>query len=274
MSQLKLYYLIIVFPVIVFGCKEKYDYEYYENGEIRMKCELKNERGYDKCEEYYRNGTLKAVGEWVNDTLNGEAKYYNSEGILETSMIWRMGKAHGKSVDYYSNGIVKNSGMFENNMKVGSFYFFDSLGRKTKWKDFVVINGEELLNQKICYDSLGEIITEQSDYLMCNLIKGKSVLTLKSKKHERISIVYNIYDNVDALQENSQFDTIHSGNLSVELKSNCNSGKLQVLAFRTIDGANYLWNLGIHDTANISIETRDALRKATTAYTTIYWSGY
>ena len=57
--------------------------EYYQDGAIRIKCEIKDGRRHGTYHEYYENGILKIRGKYAKGQSKGTWKYYTEEGKFD-----------------------------------------------------------------------------------------------------------------------------------------------------------------------------------------------
>jgi len=57
--------------------------EYYQDGAIKIKCEIRGGRRHGKFHEYYENGKLKIRGKYSKGQQKGTWKYYTEKGAFE-----------------------------------------------------------------------------------------------------------------------------------------------------------------------------------------------
>lgn len=150
----------LFFIIIVISCnKEKFYEEFYENGNIKMKIEInENKIKNGKFFEYYQDGKLKATGKYINDEVE------------DSTFI------------YYENGKLREKGLFRKGYKKGWFITYRENGQIMKKEEFIKTNDKYLKNQHIFYDQNNKIDYSKSSFFCLNIpdtIKiGKNKLTL------------------------------------------------------------------------------------------------
>ena len=65
--------------------------EYYENGQLKIKKEYKDEKLNGKYEEYYENGQLEIEKEYNQDKLDGVYRVYREDGSIRYEFIYANG---------------------------------------------------------------------------------------------------------------------------------------------------------------------------------------
>lgn len=65
--------------------------EYYENGQLKIKKEYKDEKLNGKYEEYYENGQLEIEKEYNQDKLDGVYRVYREDGSIRYEFIYENG---------------------------------------------------------------------------------------------------------------------------------------------------------------------------------------
>ena len=153
--------LIFIFSVISFISCEKVDHyeEFYDNGNIKLKIELDENRvRHGKFAEYYPDGNIKAIGKYIN------------------------GKVEDSTFLYYENGKLREKGFWQNGYRQGWFITYREDGRILKKEEFIKHEGQYLKNQHVVYDQHGKIEYSKSSFFILNipdtLKVGKNRLTL------------------------------------------------------------------------------------------------
>lgn len=153
--------LISLFLIITFISCDKGNYyeEFYENGNIKLKIEInENKIRNGKFFEYYQDGKIKASGKYIN-------------GEVEDSTFL-----------YYENGKLREKGFWQKGYKNGWFITYRENGRIMKKEEFIKHDDQYLKNQHIFYDQNGKIDYSKSSFFNLNIpdtIKiGKNKLTL------------------------------------------------------------------------------------------------
>lgn len=153
--------LIFLFLILTLvSCrKENYYKEFYENGNIKLKIEInENKIRSGKFFEYYEDGKIKATGKYIN-------------GEVEDSTFL-----------YYQNGKLLEKGFWQNGYKKGWFITYRENGQIMKKEEFLKHNNQNLKNQNIFYDENNQIDYSKSSFFTLNIpdtIKiGKNKFTL------------------------------------------------------------------------------------------------
>ena len=118
--------------------------------------------------QVFEDGTVYGVGFGVYKGSN-VAREQNGKGIkedffedgqLKSKAQLINGKKNGLATIYHPNGKVASTGRYEENLKKGTWKYFDDSGQlleKTKMK-----NGVAAINKKILQDYIGNYITERA----------------------------------------------------------------------------------------------------------------
>ena len=157
MVKNKLYQTAIsfLFLIIVQSCTSKNkEIIKDENGNIVLKCELKNCVRHGKCYQYYSNGHILAITNWLNGIQDGERVEYFENGEKKEKSMWKDGKLEGECMLYFENGGIRETIYYIENQR-RRHEFYDKESRLQKVYDFVTINNETLLNGHVVYDTDG-----------------------------------------------------------------------------------------------------------------------
>jgi hypothetical protein len=122
-----------------------------ENGNIVLKCELKNGIRHGKCYEYFPNSTIMGISSWVAGVQDGEAISYFENGSIKQTSMWKEGMANGECIDYFENGSIKIRGYIVNNQQM-EVEFYDEDSRLQKINYYIIVNRQSRLNGAVVYD--------------------------------------------------------------------------------------------------------------------------
>ena len=171
---------VFLFLILTHSCiSEKREIVRDKNGNIVLKCELKNGVRHGKCFEYYPCGTVIRVSSWVAGLMDGEMIEYFENGQKKTVSMWKNDKVNGENIEYFECGKIKETSMWENGklngehviyfenggIKVRSFYindnrtevqFYDDENRLLEVYYFMNVNHESILNAAVFYDNDNE----------------------------------------------------------------------------------------------------------------------
>jgi len=122
MRRLVFFFIVILF----FSCKEKsYRYEYYENGSLKLKIPLnENKRGEGIIRGYFESGELLCEIENVDGVQQGVTKLYYSNGELEAIYEYKFDKKDGSFRTYYNNGFIESEGFYTKGLIVGDYSLY------------------------------------------------------------------------------------------------------------------------------------------------------
>ena len=84
------------------GLSQSVDYEYYTNGNLRLKTPHKNDKVEGKGENYYLNGKLKAIRNYENNIIQSDIEYRENGTIIRSFKMTN--GLDGISTVYYENG--------------------------------------------------------------------------------------------------------------------------------------------------------------------------
>ena len=96
---------------------------------------------------YYPNGVKKLQGTLVDGDKEGTWSSYFENGYTQSTKAYIHNKLYGMSFVYHKNGQVFYKGKYKNDLQVGEWLFYDSLGNPVK---------------KVVYDELGNKTNEIS----------------------------------------------------------------------------------------------------------------
>jgi antitoxin component YwqK of YwqJK toxin-antitoxin module len=129
-------YILIIGSILLFSrCDKKKILSSYQDGSIKLECEMSGGLKNGLCIQYYANGEKHYESNYENDTLNG------------------------KSIFYHLNGKVNWEVDYVNGIKEGEIFYYDSLGNKFQKTTFKqsVAHGES-----IAFNISGDIVSKMN----------------------------------------------------------------------------------------------------------------
>lgn len=142
---------------------------YYRSGEIESTVEVINKDNF-KIIFFYENNQIKLEAQYKNDNLIGVVNSYYEDGQIQSIRNYEDGKLSGESIFYYETGNIKLKLEYNQNQLDGvvkTYYESGSINSKKKYSN-------NLLNGKmIIYYENGEIKYEV-DY------KDNDILQIRS----------------------------------------------------------------------------------------------
>lgn len=136
MIFMKNYYIIAVLFVSLIGCSndDKEKITYYENGRIKSKT-------------------------FLLDNKNVQHKYFNSERNNIEIVTTYENDTLSSSNFYYSNDNLRKKGVFYlDSLEIGNWNFYDIDGNITDVREFLIINKKSYLNQRWLFNTIGDTI--------------------------------------------------------------------------------------------------------------------
>jgi len=118
----------LICGLIVTSCGSKQEIIRDENGNIILKCELKNGVRHGKCYQFYPNGAIKEISSLV-------------AGIRE-----------GKSIEYFENGSKKVCSYYVNDFLMQK-EVYDECGRVQEECHYITVNNQSRLNGVVFFDT-------------------------------------------------------------------------------------------------------------------------
>ncbi len=86
--------------------------------------------------EYYQDGKVKMKGGLKNNKRHGKWEYYYPSGNMWSICYYNEGAKQGETVVYYENGIKRYEGEYANDTKSGTWRFFSERGELLKEEKF------------------------------------------------------------------------------------------------------------------------------------------
>ena len=91
---------------------------------------------------FYEDGKLTKHSLYKDGKLHGNSKKYSPESILIEDVNYVNGQLHGFAAFYEDNGNLKQKGMYEEDLKVGPWEFFED-GELSETKEIKVWKDKE-----------------------------------------------------------------------------------------------------------------------------------
>jgi len=156
---------IIMLLIITLSCvSENHEIIKDEDGNVRLKCELKNGIRHGKCYHYYPSGAVQVISNWVEGVKDGESIEYFENGKIKETAMWEDDKLHGELLRYSDNGYIHNIMGFVSGRPHGLWQQYSS-GHPRRATQYVLVKEDQsYANQWWTYDFFGDVKKEQSHY--------------------------------------------------------------------------------------------------------------
>jgi antitoxin component YwqK of YwqJK toxin-antitoxin module len=168
----------LILSLIITSCinsKKEFKIEYYKNGNVKLKCEIKNDEKHGDCFEYYEEGMLLKKSTWINNKLQENVIYYFKNGNVKSIYNYKNDTLYGGYIKFYKqNGLIKETGHYKNNIKIGYINEYYN-GKLVQSRQRILVDSQKFVNQHINYDNFGNIAKEISNYYSINLEPGDSI---------------------------------------------------------------------------------------------------
>lgn len=116
-------YTVIV--IITCSCQRTETIVTFDDGKVKLECEISKGMKNGKCKGYYSNGNLEFISYYKNDTLNGSSKFFHDNGQLHWEVEFLMGVKNGKIKYYDSLGrLYQQSSFKDNDLQGESFSYY------------------------------------------------------------------------------------------------------------------------------------------------------
>lgn len=109
------------------GYKEGAVTQYYDSGQVKMKTSYRHGHFIGDFVHYYENGILQSQGRFVSD-IGHVTDGYGSNSTIEIVGAQR----DGDWSYYYDNGQLRRKGKFNQNERIGLWYYYDRQGHQTE----------------------------------------------------------------------------------------------------------------------------------------------
>ena len=135
--------LITLLAFVAFSCSQKKVVEArYENGNPKIVRYYHKKAGnlvLDREVVYYENKQVKMDGEYKNELRDGQWKAWYKNGMIWSEGEYKGGKRNGIGIAYHENGKKYIEGMYRDDVRVGTWRFYDSAGIITKEVNFDLV---------------------------------------------------------------------------------------------------------------------------------------
>jgi antitoxin component YwqK of YwqJK toxin-antitoxin module len=89
---------------------------YFENGQLEMAGQIKENLNQGKWTYYYQSGQVESEGTFKDDLPDGKWKWFYENGNLKEEGIFVKGDREGRWVLYEADGKIKEEKMFKKNL--------------------------------------------------------------------------------------------------------------------------------------------------------------
>lgn len=220
MGQLNYRIIFFLTVVLLCSCQNQEQKTYYENGNIRAILYYNEEMTPVKREEFYLDGKVKSESHYKSNHRGSSKVFYGQKGEKIATQEW-INQNECIQKTYHANRKIKSKGTLYKNLKTGWWSYFDVDGNVIRKEEIVIINGKEILNQRILYDSAGKIIEEKSEYfhvvLPDTVSEGKSTGKIKYTSVAPTQSTFYVYVGYDI---NDDFSNVGQVKLDTFFSSN------------------------------------------------------
>jgi antitoxin component YwqK of YwqJK toxin-antitoxin module len=156
--------LFVISLIVSFSCQnDNYIKEYYDNGKLKMECEISDGMKHGKMIEYYPNGNILSLSNWVNDTIHGFDIHYYESGMIKSTSKWYKGQLNGYLVKYDESGNIHLTESYSLNKK-DDYEIRYKNGGLHQIKQYTIVGDSSYLNQYMTFDDFGNIRSEKSRF--------------------------------------------------------------------------------------------------------------
>ena len=183
--------------------------EYYEDGQLKLELNYKEDKRNGLCKEYYEDGQLKLEYNYKEDKLAGLDKGFYKNGQLEYEHNYKEDKLDGLCKNYSEDGKLAFENYFENDIR----YF----GKDYK---YFIENNEEVKEELyyLCDYKNNEIIYQEDlPNNSLNIITRKNYIVLNG---ERICISKKVISNMKEVQNINDNIKLYMNNNYIKLDKN------------------------------------------------------
>lgn len=173
------------------------------------------------------DGSIMYIKEYRKDDSGNLLVQFKNKKIKSVSNQ-KNSKNNGYGIVFHSNETINNIGNYIDGKKRGWFYIFNNKGALTSKREYLIINGNEYMNQWIDYDENGNVDKLTSNYIQLT-DKNEStdfgeeyVLGIKLEasffKQYMITVIGDFQDDFQ-FKKDGVYDTIKSDNFYSEFKT-------------------------------------------------------
>lgn len=129
--------------------------ERFDNGNIKLKCEMKGEIQHGDCIAYFESGKISYISKYSNGELDGVSTFFHSNGVKHWEVNFKNGVKEGK-ISYYDSleRLYQTSEFKESILNGTSYEFYEDGSLKTKAEYHV----GELNGQLLRYNAKGNVV--------------------------------------------------------------------------------------------------------------------
>lgn len=142
---------------------------YYDDGNIKEKCEVVKGIKNGVCTLFYENGNISAITHWKNNSLHGPSIGYYPGGTQKYEANWDNGFLHGCAIQYFENGNIHKKGKWHFGERIGFHKEFFPCGQLQKHLNYIDFENTTHLNEAIILSEQGDTLYKESNFFRFNL---------------------------------------------------------------------------------------------------------
>lgn len=154
-------FLLYVFVILIFSkCKQNTVKQYYSNGKLKLVYEINNfQEKNGEYIEFFKSGNIKLRHYFLNNKKINTSFYYFDKPNNYVEKIVYHDDSISSQKSYYENNKLKSEGkLINDSLPIGNWFFYDSLGFKTKSFEYLRIKNKKHLNQFWFFNKKGDTI--------------------------------------------------------------------------------------------------------------------
>ncbi|HSP87390.1 MAG TPA: toxin-antitoxin system YwqK family antitoxin [Ignavibacteriaceae bacterium] len=86
---------------------------YYENGNLEMEGQIKENKNDGHWKYYYQDGTLESEGNFANDLIEGKWSWFYPTGKIKETAEYKNGLREGNTIVYDEDGKIISEKMYK-----------------------------------------------------------------------------------------------------------------------------------------------------------------
>jgi len=158
----------ILLAFILYSCNtSNIKVEKYENGNVKSRFTLENDKKSGICYEYYEDETIKSISNWKKGKKNGRQILYMPNGQINEVSFFSNGLLNGQVIKYDDYGNISEIGCYHTGAENGYFAKYHN-GQLFQLRQYIIINKQSTVNQYWNFDDSGNLNTNISNYFTVN----------------------------------------------------------------------------------------------------------
>lgn len=169
----------IAIILIISSCTDSsFETEYYSDGKLKARYELRNGQRHGSGNLYYPDGKLQLNSTWENGIKQGQSISFYRNGQIDIKAEFVGGLQHGTVEKYDSSGVLLGVSNYRKGEKFGDFKEYDFLGKLK-------------LSGNINLDSISRFVEYKNGVpYSCYAVRGDSIFYLREDdEHGRLKRV-------------------------------------------------------------------------------------